>query len=102
MRKYDSSSRIQHRFKSFILGKPKFLILGSFPTTDNRISFEFYYSSASNRFWKTLNRIFPDSKNKIEVKVSRYPHIRFQTSFAPHKVMNITNSPMKSIQIHST
>lgn len=70
MRKYNVNSRKIHPFKLFLDNHPNFLVIGSFPTTDNRISFDFYYPNATNKFWKTLSQVFSNSKTKINLKVS--------------------------------
>ncbi len=70
MRKYNTDSRKNHPFKLFAENNPNFLVIGSFPTTDNRISFDFYYPNATNKFWKTMSQVFPNSKTKINLKVS--------------------------------
>lgn len=70
MKKYNSKSRIIHPFKLFAENNPKFLIIGSFPTTDNRISFDFFYPNATNKFWKTLVEVFPKNKTKLNLNVS--------------------------------
>ena len=70
MKEYNSQNIIEHPFKLFIEKDSEFLVIGTFPTTKNRISFDFYYPSASNKFWKTLSSVFNESKSKFNLIVS--------------------------------
>jgi len=70
MRKYNSENRKNHPFKLFAENNPNFLVIGSFPTTDKQISFDFYYPNATNKFWETMNEVFPHSTTKLNLKVS--------------------------------
>jgi G:T/U-mismatch repair DNA glycosylase len=70
MKKYNSESRKNHPFKLFAENNPNFLVIGSFPTTDNLMSFDFYYPNASNKFWETMSQVFPYSATKLNLKVS--------------------------------
>ncbi len=68
--KYNPKSVIAHPFKLFADYNSNFLIIGSFPTTTNRISFDFYYPNSNNKFWKILYKVFPKSKTKLNLEVS--------------------------------
>ncbi len=71
MKQYNSKSRKQHPFDLvFAEGNPKYLVIGSFPTTENKMSFTFFYPNSNNKFWKVLSQVFPNSKTKLNLEVS--------------------------------
>jgi len=70
-KKYNIDSRIEHPFKLvFAEGNPKFLVIGSFPPTASKMSFNFFYPNGNNNFWKVLQKVFPKSKTVLDLNVS--------------------------------
>jgi G:T/U-mismatch repair DNA glycosylase len=47
-----------HKFESEIPEGAKWLIVGTFPTLQRNIEYDFYYSSKSNIFWRLVAEIF--------------------------------------------
>ena len=71
MKSYTTKDITKHPFELiFAENNPKFLVIGSFPTTDLMMSFKFFYTNANNKFWKVLSEVFTESKTKLTLKVS--------------------------------
>lgn len=71
MRTYNSNSIIPHPFELvFAENNPKFLVIGSFPTIDKKMSFNFFCPNANNKFWEVMSKIFSNSIVKLNLKVS--------------------------------
>ena len=71
MKSYTAKDITKHPFELiFAEDNPKFLVIGSFPTTDLKMSFKFFYPNANNKFWKVLSEVFAESKTKLTLKVS--------------------------------
>ncbi|MDP1727386.1 MAG: hypothetical protein Q8M15_11435 [Bacteroidota bacterium] len=107
MSRYNSASRKEHPFKLFAENNPQFLVIGSFPTTDNRISFDFYYPNGTNKFWKTLSQVFSDSKTKLNTKVSvkdkgtiREQNKKDRENFCRENKIAITDMITSCIRMH--
>jgi len=71
MKHYNNKNRTPHPFKLvFAEGDPKYLVIGSFPTTVKKMSFNFFYPNANNKFWKVMSEVFTNSKIKLNLQVS--------------------------------
>jgi G:T/U-mismatch repair DNA glycosylase len=47
------------------------LVIGSFPTTSDKMAFNFFYPNSNNKFWKILSLVFENSVTKLNLKVSK-------------------------------
>lgn len=71
MKTYTSKDVVKHPFELiFAEGSPRFLVIGSFPTTDRNMAFNFFYPNPRNKFWKVINEVFPKNKTSLNLKVS--------------------------------
>jgi G:T/U-mismatch repair DNA glycosylase len=72
MNEFNSSNIENHPFKLlFAEGEPKFLVVGTFPTTLENMAFNFFYPNNRNRFWSILKEVFPSSKTCLNLDVSK-------------------------------
>ena len=70
MKLYTKDDRKPHAFDLFFTGdNPKYLVVGSFPTTEKKMSFNFFYPNPTNKFWKVLSKVFPNSETKLNLEV---------------------------------
>lgn len=68
---YNNSKIKKHPFELlFAKENPLFLVVGSFPTTDKKMSFNFFYPNSNNRFWKIMKEVFKNSNTNINIHVS--------------------------------
>ncbi|MDX9799278.1 MAG: hypothetical protein RBT05_10520 [Bacteroidales bacterium] len=71
MNKYSVEDILHHPFELVFAGKkPKYLVVGTFPTITKRMAFNFFYPNSNNNFWKVMDNVFPNSKSKINLEVS--------------------------------
>lgn len=71
MKLYTKDDRKPHAFDLLFPGdNPKFLVVGSFPTTEKKMAFNFFYPNPTNKFWKVLSKVFTNSKVKLNLSVS--------------------------------
>jgi G:T/U-mismatch repair DNA glycosylase len=71
MKKYSLENISYHPFELVFTGEnPIYLVVGTFPTTNKRMSFNFFYPNSNNNFWKVMDRVFPKSKTKMNLDVS--------------------------------
>lgn len=47
-----------HKFSTEIPSEAKWLIIGTFPTLERNLEYDFYYSSKTNIFWKIIEDLF--------------------------------------------
>jgi len=72
MKAYNSKSRAPHPFKLvFAESNPKYFVIGSFPTTDKKMSFNFFCPNANNKFWKVMSEVFSNSKIKLNLTAEK-------------------------------
>ena len=71
MKKYSLENISYHPFNLIFTGEnPIYLVVGTFPTTNKRMSFNFFYPNSNNNFWKVMDKVFPYSKAKMNLVVS--------------------------------
>lgn len=56
----------EHPFGSYIPQNAKILIIGTFPTHNRNLKFDFYYSGKDNLFWGIIEKVFDHSFSHFE------------------------------------
>lgn len=71
MKKYSLENISYHPFDLVFAGEtPIYLVVGTFPTTNKRMAFNFFYPNSNNNFWRVMDKVFPNSKVKMNLVVS--------------------------------
>lgn len=71
MKKYSLENTSYHPFELVFTGEnPIYLVVGTFPTTNKKMSFNFFYPNSNNNFWKVMDKVFPNSNTKMNLGVS--------------------------------